>query len=384
MKARLNSCIKILLWVGLVVVFTACGGRTIVDETTTETGLHSSLLIDENGSPMIAYFDKTDRMVKLALCDDAVCGNPQIVVVDDDGAIGQFPSMVVNAEGNPIISYYDMTGKSLKLAFCQDPVCSTRSYVSIVDPTSEKYGEYSSLQLDSQGIPVVSYFDADNENLNLVVCEDPQCATYTTTVVDDSEEVGKSTSLALTDQDVPVISYFDDENEYLKAAICQDPTCTEAPTIRFFASGEAESGEFNALALDDQDRPIIAYQYHNDAAEAVRGAAMILFCTDRQCSDVTNVTIEDKRGSVMGSHMTMALTSDGRPVLAYWDDAGRQVKVAICKDAQCSGTRTRRVRFDWGLQYISVALDGEDHVFFSAHEVRPNKKRLVLYHPRFP
>jgi hypothetical protein len=355
-----------------------------VDETTTETGLHSSLLIHENGLPIIAYFDKTDRVVKLALCDDMKCGNPQVVVVDDDGAVGQFPAMVVNAEGNPIISYYDMTGKSLKLAFCQDPVCSERSYVSIVDPTSEKYGEYNSLQLNSQGFPVVSYFDADNENLNLAVCDDAQCASYITTVVDDSEEVGKSTSLALTDQDVPVISYFDDENEYLKAAICQDPTCTEEPTIRFFASGEAESGEFNALALDDQGRPVIAYQYHNDAAEPLHGAAMILFCSDRQCSDVSNVTIDDNRGAAMGSHMSMALTSEGHPVVAYWDDAGRQVKVAICRDAMCNRTGMRRVRFDWGLQYVSLALDGEDQVFFSAHEVRPNKKRLVLYHPRFP
>jgi hypothetical protein len=355
-----------------------------VDETTTETGLHSSLLIRSNGLPLIAYFDKSDRVVKLAVCGDEACGSPEVVVIDDQGAVGQYPSLVLDDAGNPIISYYDMTGKSLKMAFCQDAACSQIDYVSFQNSSSEKFGEYNSLRLNSQGYPVISYYDSDNEHLNLVVCQDAACGDYVTTVVDSSEEVGKSTSLALTDQDVPVISYFDDDNKYLKAAICQDPLCEAEPIIRFFAAGEAESGEFNAIALDDQDRPIIAYQYHNDAVEPVRGAAMVVFCSDATCSDVTNVSVDDNKGAGLGSHVSMVLTSDGRPVIGYWDDAGRQVKVAICRDAMCNGTRMRRARFDWGLQYISVAVDEEDRVFFSAHEVRPNKRRLVLYHPRFP
>jgi hypothetical protein len=73
--------------------------------------------------------------------------------------------------GNPVVSY---ASAGLKLIVCDDPICSSKT-VRILD-ASVQGGTDVSMRLSSSGNPVISYYDEDNGNLKLIVCNNPTCA----------------------------------------------------------------------------------------------------------------------------------------------------------------------------------------------------------------
>jgi hypothetical protein len=75
---------------------------------------------------------------------------------------------------------------------------------------------YPSLALTSANIPVISYYDYENANLKLAVCNDAACSLPSIGTPDSEGDVGLPSSLALTSADVPVISYRDRTNGNLK------------------------------------------------------------------------------------------------------------------------------------------------------------------------
>lgn len=370
-----------LLLLVMVLLVTACGRRVVLDEESDEVGLQADLALNSEGLPRVAYFDKSNRLIKLALCVDARCSEFEIVVIDEEGAVGQYPSLVLTDQDMPVVSYYDMSKRALKVAMCQDAGCDAIERV-ILDETG-KVGEYSSLRLNAQGAPVISYYDAENKTLKLAVCQDVACADVTLVVVDDTGKVGKYTSLALAEGDRPVISYYDEENEDLKIALCQDALCS-APTLKILAGGATEDGEYNALALDDADRPRVAYQHYDGDADPVVGAIKLAACEDAACTSVSHAEVDRKKGDRLGAYNSMVLDSDDRPIIGYWDPAGHAMRVALCRDATCDRSRTRRYVFDWGAQYASVGVNSDDKVYLSCYEVRPNKRRLLLFRPYVP
>jgi hypothetical protein len=82
-----------------------------------------------------------------------------------------------------------------------------------------KVGRYTSLALDSSGNPVISYWDEENDDLKLAVCESSTCTNPTLTTVDKVDNVGRYTSLILNSKGYPVISYYKLNGGDLKLAV---------------------------------------------------------------------------------------------------------------------------------------------------------------------
>jgi len=84
------------------------------DGDALNVGRYSSLELDSNNFPHIAYFDETNEQLKYAYWDG---GSWVFSVVDSDGRVGEFTSLALASNGDPHISYYDDGNHALKYAY---------------------------------------------------------------------------------------------------------------------------------------------------------------------------------------------------------------------------------------------------------------------------
>ena len=153
-------------------------------------------------------------------------------------------------------SYYSFTKQELKLAICNDTTCNGPATVQTIDSDGD-VGKHTSLALNSNGFPVISYYDETEDDLKVAVCNNATCNTPTITPVDTPGDVGKYTTLALTSSDYPIISYYDETNDDLKIAVCNDIACTN-PTLTSLDS-PGLVGQYNSLALNSDGYPVVSY-----------------------------------------------------------------------------------------------------------------------------
>ena len=98
-----------------------------------------------------------------------------IAAPDTADAVGTYTSLAMDSNGNPVVSYRDETNDDLKILHCNDPNCIGGDE-SIIDPDfNDTVGEGSSLALDANGNPVVSYFYGNTSDLRVLHCIDANC-----------------------------------------------------------------------------------------------------------------------------------------------------------------------------------------------------------------
>jgi hypothetical protein len=89
-------------------------------------GMYTSLALDSNGFPVVSYYDNTYGLLKVLHCNDPSCmgEDESIQTVDSNGIVGLFTSLVLDANGFPVISYYNFTSFDLKVVHCNDVNCA--------------------------------------------------------------------------------------------------------------------------------------------------------------------------------------------------------------------------------------------------------------------
>ncbi len=183
-------------------------------------GLYPSLVLDAAGNPVVSYYQSTyPAQLKLLHCGNPNCTAGNSINTADLGLVGIYSSLALDAAGNPVMSYYDNNNDNLKLLHCDDPNCAGDESGNIVSPdTGGDVGRDTSLALDEAGNPVVSYYDFTNGDLKILHCNDPNCigGDESITAPDTTGDVGLYTSLVLDGDGNPVVSYFDSTNGDLK------------------------------------------------------------------------------------------------------------------------------------------------------------------------
>ena len=215
----------------------ACSGANIITlDNTGDVGRYSSIAIGVDQRPVISYYDASNKALKLARCHNAVCSTgAALTLLDSAGLdrIGLFTSVAIGVDGNPIISYENDTLGDLKVAHCRNPACSSLTDITTLDRVGQ-VGWYTSIAIGPGGLPVISYWDVlPNRDLKVVQCTNIACShgtsAATITTVDRPGEVGQYSSMTIGADGLPVISYFDGTNRDLKVLHCNRPGCTTAP-----------------------------------------------------------------------------------------------------------------------------------------------------------
>ena len=100
------------------------------------------------------------------------------VTVDAPGSVGQHTSIAVDANGAPVISYLDTSNGDLKFA-----ICDLSASINLncdqpgdwnkvtVDAAGIAGAEYTSIAVGANGDPVISYRASTNADLKFAICD---------------------------------------------------------------------------------------------------------------------------------------------------------------------------------------------------------------------
>jgi hypothetical protein len=239
----------------------ACGAAAGSAQATTWTlelvdapfnvGQESSIAADATGKPSIAYTDASNVDLKFGRRTDPGWSTE---TVDALGNVGGMPSLTLDGQGNPRISYYDGTNLDLKYASKSGGVWTLET----VDAPGD-VGLDTSIELDAQGNPRISYLaaivSAFNGDLKYAA---KNGGVWTTETVHSAGAAGEYTSLELDAQGNPRITYFDRDNWAVLYA-------AKSGGVWTFDVVEVGGGGFvTSLALDPMGNPHVSYYWGDE------------------------------------------------------------------------------------------------------------------------
>jgi hypothetical protein len=354
MARRWLPALLALLVVGAIVALPstsrANGGHSITSPfTVSNVGLSTSLVLDGSGYPVVSFSDSTNGNLNLLHCDDPNCSGTgdSVQAPDTTEFVGSSTSLALDGDGNPVVSYYDATNANLKLLHCNDPNCAGGDDSRTSPDTVGAVGSGTSLTLDANGNPVVSYYDSTNQDLKLMHCNDANCAGGNESIQspDTAGDVGTSSSLQIDINGDPVVSYYDASNGDLKVLHCNDANCAGGNDSIAPVDTSGSVGSFTSLELETRlidmgtffffvSIPVISYHDGTNANLDLK----VVTCNDPNCFGLDeNIQSPDTDGFV-GQHTSLARDASGYPVVSYFDgDLNGDLKVVHCNDANCSG-----------------------------------------------
>lgn len=310
----------------MVVVCLDPACRTVFErqlEAAVDVGEFSSIVVNQDGLPVVAYYDSTNDNLKIAACTSPKCIGPvDIRTIDSAGDVGRSPSIAVGANGNPVISYQDTTNGALKIAVCSNPTCTSTTTTRTVDG-SVGVGPSTSIAIGANGFPVISYQDATNADLRVAACANSTCTSATITTLDSAGNVGQNSSITVGDDGRPVIAYYDVTNNRLKIARCANPTCTSATT-------NAPTGATNAfhtsITIGDDGRPVIAFLGNNFELK-------VAACVDPSCAAASVSTVNT---GLTGIAPSIVIGASGTPTISSRSLDDQSLLVATCGNPACA------------------------------------------------
>ncbi|MBI4091002.1 MAG: hypothetical protein HY422_03180, partial [Candidatus Komeilibacteria bacterium] len=345
-----------------------CSSYTVLypDTDTDEEGYDVSAVLHPDGAVTMSYFNASVADLKILYCGDDLCettyciapvtdaGNvmiaggattctdPSINLLDGPDGVGTYTSIRVRANGNPVISYHDDDNGNLKIALCSDPACIGKT-IKTLDPSVSDVGWFTSLAITTDDKPVVAYFDGGtNQNLMLAKCNEFDCSTpVTPRVVDSSGDVGRNASLELRQPgNIPIISYQDNTVDAtpagLKLVICGNDICTSGNIFRSLDT-VSTAGWYTSLALDTDGLPVVSY--HDVGGVRVLKVAK---CGNADCSSgntVVQVVPKPLEVGNQGQYNSIAIPADNLPVVSFLNGGGggpSKLGIVKCSLPNCS------------------------------------------------
>jgi hypothetical protein len=336
-----------------------------------DAGKHIALAIRSDDRPIMAYHEDSAGSLRLYDCANPSCATGVRRTLDSAGDVGESIAMSIRPNGFPVITYRDVVLQSLKLYDCSNVNCSA-GVARTLDDTVDVIGSIS-MALRADGRAVIAYVELTTFNLRIYDCANITCSSGVSRIL---STIPTGTAIAIRADDRPIIALGGNAGQPLASRLldCNDAGCT-SNTIRTISnSGRSPI----AMVLRSNGRPLLATTGSTyplqvyDCADSVcttntlsvvdpdsstdeismvlrsDGLSLIAFarilsstlselrlfnCGTAGCSLGTKrIVIDTGR---FDSYFSLALRSDGRPVLAFYDSVNEDLRLRICANPDC-------------------------------------------------
>ena len=279
-----------------------------------------SLALNSSNLARVTYYDTVQGDFRLIRCANLACDSWSTHQIDLSADTGFDSQIRVTSADQPVITYTDASG-SLKLAVCGTANCSTMVIRTLVPAANRSTNP--ALVLSAANIPIVSFYDKTDKNLRVVLCNNAVCNAPIIRTLDATGDVGNWSSIALSMTGLPVISYFDATNNALKMARCTVADCRYSDLRTHYRMGSSYTGSpmtATSIAVRSTNIPVMSF-YDN-----ARRELKLVTCNKANCLAPFITTVAS--GGDTGDTHTMALNSTGVPVIAFHDAINETLKLS--------------------------------------------------------
>jgi hypothetical protein len=328
-------------WISFDLALTLCLDQTCTTSATSiqpwRVSDHTSMATGADWLPVWSFHDSVGGQLVVGRCADPGCSSVSFSVLNPPLPLppgqrsnaGILGSTAIGADGNPIVMYMttDPT-RGLWMAQCFDPACSSAN----LEPVDINHGDFHrfDVAVGSDGLPIYAVFDSSYGPFAVTVghCADYACFNGTATQLQTwtwNYEGWGFPSVAIGTDGLPIIAYNDlsvdrpgDDaaihNESVKVTHCLNVECTSHATSTI----AKERADFVSIDIGGNGLPIVAYH--------AGGQVKVAACTDVACTAAAIVTVDPGPG--VGMFTSLATDPLGMPMIAYFDGANHDLKVA--------------------------------------------------------
>jgi hypothetical protein len=327
--------------------------------------LFNAITLDEEGNPVLAYWNLNEGELRVARCTDPNCqGSIETSSIAEGNAGFFFLNIVLDAENRPYVSYYDNESESVKIAICEDASCDEVTTL----PLFESSGQESAIQLDENGYPVIAYYTGSE--LRLIRCEAAACEESTTNrIVEDNSSSNPSLDLQLDAEGSPMIAFARNISEDLNFFHCDSASCDGLAAIVPIDDDDFGSIDQISMAVNSEGNAVIAYYSLAD------NGLMLAICDDAFCGDVSVQKITEMRTS---ANISLALDEEDRPIIAYLEAIPGDLHLLSCSDAECEDSQDTPLSYKG--QFVNLVLDADYYPVISLDNFGSRDKGLAVIH----
>ena len=231
----------------------------------------TSLVLEANDNPLIAYYDNVTMDLMLA---KKIAGNWTIETVDSIGDVGRYPAMQLDGAGEPVIAYYQASTDTSGIVILARHSDSGWNYTGIgtlehvvIAPSPGRI----SLAIDSNENCHITY--SDEKVLKYAVAG--ETSVEVETILDFTQSgslMGWSTSLRLDSQEQPHIAYWTDVGGDRRSKYTYKSAPPSGTDIRINAGGADYTSTGGTSFVADQAYSAGSFGYVNGASKIVQKA----------------------------------------------------------------------------------------------------------------